>query len=44
MSNIVVRNNKTGTLSEGVVNGRVGVNVGPVRSISCKILQKKFKL
>ena len=44
MSNIVVRNNGTGTLSEGVVNGRAGVNVGPVRSISCEILQKRFKL
>ena len=44
MSNIVVRNNRTGTLSEGVVNGRAGVNVGPVRSISCKFLQKNFKL
>ena len=40
MSNIVVRNNRTGTLSEGVVNGRVGVNVSPIRSISGKILQK----
>ena len=44
MSNIVVRNNGTGTLSEVVVNGRAGVNVGPVRSISCEILQKRFKL
>ena len=44
MSNIVERNNGTGTLCEGVVNGRAGVNVGHVRSISCKILQKKFKL
>ena len=43
MSNIVVRNNRTGTLSEGVVNGRVSVNVGPVRSISCEIPQKRFK-
>ena len=40
MSNIVVRNNRTGTLSEGVVNGRAGVNVSPIRSISGKILQK----
>ena len=44
MSNIVERNSRTGTLCEGVVNGRAGVNVGPVRSISCKILQKRFKL
>ena len=44
MSNIVERNNGTGTLREGVVNGRAGVNVGPVKSISCKILQKRFKL
>ena len=44
MSNIVERNNGTGTLCEGVINGRVGVNVGPVRSMSCKILQKRFKL
>ena len=44
MSNIVVRNNGTGTLSEGVVNGTAGVNVRPVRSISCEILQKRFKL
>ena len=44
MSNIVVRNNGTGTLSEGIVNNRAGVNVGPVRSISCEILQKRFKL
>ena len=44
MSNIVERNNGTGTVCEGVVNGRAGVNVGPVRSISCKILQKRFKL
>ena len=44
MSNIVVRNNGTGTLSEGVVNRRAGVNVGPIRSISCEILQKRFKL
>ena len=44
MSNIVVRNNGTGTLSEGVVNGRAGVNVGLVRSISCEILEKRFKL
>ena len=43
MSNIV-RNNRTGTLSEGVVNSKAGVNVGPVRLIPCKILQKKFKL
>ena len=44
MSDIAVRNNGTGTLSEGVANGRAGVNVGPVRSISCEILQKRFKL
>ena len=44
MSNIVVRNNKSGTLSESVVNERVGVNVGPIRSISGEILQKTFKL
>ena len=44
LQNTVVRNNGTGTLSEGVVNGRAGVNVGPVRSISCEILQKRFKL
>ena len=44
MSNIVERNNGTGTLCEGVVNGRAGVNVVSVRSISCEILQKKFKL
>ena len=44
MSNIVLRNSRTRTLSEGVVNGRAGVNVGPIRSISCKILQKRSKL
>ena len=44
MSNIVVRNNRTGTLSEGVINGRAGVNVGSIRSIACEILQKRFKL
>ena len=44
MSNIVERSNGTGTVCEGVVNGRAGVNVGPVRSISCEILQKRFKL
>ena len=44
LQNIVVRNNGTGTLSEGVVNGTAGVNVRPVRSISCEILQKRFKL
>ena len=44
MSNIVVRNNGNGILSEGVVNGRANVNVGPVISISCEILQKRFKL
>ena len=44
MSNIVKNNSGTGTLCEGAVNGRVGVNVGPFRSISCKILQKRFKL
>ena len=44
MSNIVVRNNGTGTLNESVVNSRVGVNVSPVRLISCEILQKRFKL
>ena len=44
MSNLVVRNNGTGTLSEGFAKGRAGVNVGPVRSISCEILQKRFKL
>ena len=44
MSNIILRNNGTGTSSEGVINGRAGVNLGPVRSISCKILQNKFKL
>ena len=40
----VVRNNGIGTLNEGVVNGRAGGNVGPIRSISCEILQKRFKL
>ena len=47
MSNIVVRNNRNGGLSEVVVNGRAGVNVGPVgpvKSISCELLQKRFKL
>ena len=44
MSNIVERNNGTGTVCEGVVNVRAGVNVGPVRSISCEILQKRFNL
>ena len=44
MSNIVVRNNGTGTLSEGVINSRAGGNVGPVRSISCKFQQSRFKL
>ena len=44
MSNIVERNSGTGTLCEGVINGRAGVNVGPVRLMSCKILQKRFKL
>ena len=44
MSNIVERNNGTETLCEGVVNGRAGVSVVSVRSISCEILQKKFKL
>ena len=44
MSNIVVRNNGNGTLSEGIVNCRAGVKVVPVRSISCEILQKRFKL
>ena len=44
MSNIVERNNGTGTVCEGVVNGRAGVSVGRVRSISCEILQKRFKL
>ena len=44
MSNIVERNNGTGTVCEGVVNGRAGVNVSPVRSISCEILKKRFKL
>ena len=31
LQNIVVRNNGTGTLSEGVANGRAGENVRPVR-------------
>ena len=44
MPNIVVRNNVTGTLCEGIVNGRADVNVGPIRSISCEILQRRFKL
>ena len=44
MSNIAVRNNGIGILSEGVINGRAGVDVGPVGSISCEILQKRFKL
>ena len=44
MSNIVARNNGTEMLGEGVINGRTGVNVGPVRSISCKIWQKRCKL
>ena len=44
MSNIVERNSVTGSLCEGVVNSRMVVRVGPVRSISCEILQKRFKL
>ena len=44
MSNIVARNNGAETLSEGVIKGRAGVNVGPVRSISCEIWQKRYKL
>jgi len=36
-------NNRTGTNGEGRVDGRVD-DVGPIRSISCKNLQKKFKL
>ena len=44
MSKIVERNNRTGTSYEGVVNGRTGVQVGPIRSISCEVLQKKIKL
>ena len=44
MSNIVERNSVTGSLCEVVVNSRMVVRVGPVRSISCEILQKRFKL
>ena len=45
MSNIVETNNQAGTLCEGVVNGRMGFQVGPpIRSMSCKIVQKRLKL
>ena len=48
MSCLILLKETTGlelyALCEGVVNGRAGVNVGPVRSISCEILQKRFKL
>ena len=43
MSNIVERNNGNGTSCEGVIKSRMGVRVGPIRSKSCKILQKRFK-
>ena len=45
MSKIVERNNQTGTLCEGVVNGRTDFQVGPpIRSMLCKIIQARLKL
>ena len=38
MSNIVERNNETGTLCEVVVNDRMSVHVGRPKSVSCKFL------